>query len=55
VLDDVLARLRERHGEAHGRARVEVELLGEDRLRLRLDAADDLMHILALGDGSDLE
>ena len=27
----------------------------EDRLRLRLDPADDFMHVLALGDGRDLE
>src|SRR5919108_2911254 len=55
VLDDVLARLRQRHCEAHRRARVEVELLREDGLCFRLNPADDFVHVLALGDRCDLE
>jgi hypothetical protein len=55
VLHDVLARLGERHREAHRRARVEPELALQDRLRALLDAADHVVHVAGLPDRGDLE
>src|SRR6185437_791097 len=55
VLDNVLTRFAQRHREAHRRLGVDVELFDENRLRLLLDSPNDVVHVVTLGDGRDLE
>src|SRR5206468_2719311 len=54
VLDDVLADLGQRHREANRRLCIETEL-AKHQLRLLLDAANDIVNILAPRDTRDLE
>src|SRR5665213_2634421 len=51
VLHDVLARLRQRHSESHGRGRVELELGDQNGLRPLLNLVHDRMDVLARVDG----
>ena len=55
MLDDVLARFGERHCEPHRRLRFEMQLVNENRLRLLLDALDDVVDVFALRDRRDLQ
>ena len=55
MLDDVLARLGERHREAHRRGRVEVQRVDENLLRLLLHVVDDFVHVFGAANRRDLE
>ena len=52
MLDDVLADFRQRHRETHGDLSVEVQVLYQCILRPLLDLVDDLVDVVAFGDGS---